>query len=196
MHLRSNCLKVTRLVLVCSLMCFSESVFAQQQSILSNLPQAVPDATLYHFLFHYALHLQSNLPDVDNLKNGYLTDLFVRQLNMKPDDELTILREAQRCEDETKQIDAQAKAIIDKTRAATPKGKRPSIAPLSQLMALQSQKNQTIERHVAALQSALSPESFVRFSSNLRNRFAKQIHASTVSAQTLSSGLSNSPTSH
>jgi hypothetical protein len=190
MRLRSNYLRVTPLVLMCGLMCLPCAASAQQ-SVLSNPPQAVSTAMLYHFLFHYVVHLQSKHPDVESLQNGYLADFLGRQLNLKPEDELLVLREAAQCEIETQQIDAQAKAIIDKMRSAAPNGSLPA-APGAQLIKLQLDKDQTIQNHVAALQMSLSPGSFSSLDNNVRTKFGRHIYTSTVSNQTGSSEFSTS----
>jgi hypothetical protein len=146
----------------------------------------VPLPLLYRHFLAYQNHLDRAAAALDKEgKNGEgLRSHFQKKLDFT-DAQFANVRDAGlRLESELQKIDAQAKAIIDKTRAAFPNAtmSQPETLPLvpPELTKLQDERNALIEREVSDLKYQLGAEASAKLDSFLQKEFSQTVTARSV----------------
>ena len=126
-----------------------------------------------------------------------MQDVAGRELEMSPAQWALIQNEAHLCEADVAPIDTQARQLIASIRSKYPGGKVADASQLPKppdaLIALQRQRDAVIQRHVDKLQRALGVAAVTQLDSNLKTRFANNIHGSTLPLAARSTTESRKP---
>lgn len=149
-------------------------------------PQPLTDRVLYRQFLAYQKHLDTLALNVDQRgKNGdQFRNHFQDKLGFSSLDFQPVRASAGRLDVELKALDAQAKAIVDATRAKFPQGTaaRPAILPPvpPELTALQQQKNTLIDSEIKTLQSQLGSEKAAKLDTLIHADFAPHVTVNRV----------------
>lgn len=153
-----------------------------QNSVDKNTEEAdqVPDKIIYFVLFNHLVGLKEQAAKASaNGKSLDYLQLYKTQGNLSDPETELLFTTAQSCMDAVKQIDKEAKEIIDEARAKFPKGEARSREEIpeapKELAELQQRKDDTVLKFRDVLQDALGTVKFSEFNSFAQQKIAPQI---------------------
>jgi hypothetical protein len=163
-----------------------KSVFTSDKNQIKDEPikqnnQNVPDKIVYFILFNHLVGLKNESEKLQSEGKSpikYL-EIYQKQANIDEIQTQYIFQLAQRCLDEVKPIDENAKKLIDEVRAKFPNGQVKSAEdippPPTELKELQKKKDETILRFRDELKNFLGETKFAEFEQLTRQKIVPQV---------------------
>lgn len=161
---------------------FATTEKGKNSQIAGNEPSPVPDRIIYYIFFRHLTGLKTRSEALisEGRSMSYL-DIIEKDSGVNNLQSQFLFQTAERCLDETKQIDDEARSVVENARAKFPNGevKSPNDIPPppSELILLQQRKDETVLRFLEEVRAFLGEDRFAEFDRYVRAKTEAQLQS-------------------